>query len=91
MRPPAGNTEQSTAQKVTKPAADDFYLSAIRITKAQRSATINGRSVTVGERIGTARVVAIQSSSVTLHYSGKTHSISLLPLSIKKPVEASQP
>lgn len=96
MRPPSeiGSKAGGTAGKDVKKTStygNGFQLSAIRITKDQRSAIVNGKSVNVGDRIASARVLSIQASSVTLQKNGKTLTIDLLPLSIKKPVEATQP
>ena len=96
MRPPGKSSSVATGTggkgvKKTTTYGNGFQLSAIRITKDQRSAIVNGNSVNVGDRIGSARVLSIQASSVTLQKNGKTLTINLLPLSIKKPVEATQP
>ena len=93
MRPP-GEIASISGKKTVKPIGKNgngFYLNAIRITKDQRSASINGKTVSLGEYIGAARVVTIHASSVTLLQAGKLITISLLPLSIKKPVEAIKP
>ena len=94
MRPPTEISKTTGSDKGVKKSTrygNGFQLSAIRITKDKRSATVNGKSVSVGERIAGARVLSIQASSVTLQKNGKTHTINLLPLSIKKPVEATRP
>jgi hypothetical protein len=92
MRPPTAAAESRSDGKGIKRADTSGYqLSAIRITREQRSAVLNGKNISVGDRVGSARVTAIQSNSITLLQSGKTITVSLLPLSIKKPVEAPQP
>jgi hypothetical protein len=93
MRPPSAISSKAIGEGTTKATTDDdgFQLSAIRITRDKRSATVNGKTVTVGDRIASARVLSIQASSVTLQQNGKNLTINLLPLSIKKPVEATQP
>lgn len=89
MRPP-----QAAASTVTKKAtvASDsgLHLSAIRITREQRSARINGRIVAPGETIAGARVVAIEANRVILAIDGRQQTLSLLPVRIKKPLEATQ-
>jgi MSHA biogenesis protein MshK len=90
MRPPNAEAEGKSAGK-KRADADGFQLSAIRITREQRSAIVNGKTVRVGEHLGSARITAIQANSITLQQGGKTVTVSLLPLSIKKPVEAPQP
>ena len=94
MRPPTEVSKTTGSDKGVKKTTrygNGFQLSAIRITKNRRSATVNGQSVSVGDRIASARVLSIQASSVTLQQNGKTLTIKLLPLSIKKPVEATRP
>jgi MSHA biogenesis protein MshK len=93
MRPPtaAPSRPLSSSKAGKRSDTGSYQLSAIRITAGQRSATLNGRTLSVGDRLGSARVTAIQASSVTLLEGGKSRTISLLPLSIKKPVEAPQP
>ena len=96
MRPPTKASSVATGAvgkvaKKTTTNGNGFHLSAIRITRDKHSATINGKRVGVGGRIASARVLSIQASSVTLQKNGKTLILNLLPLSIKKPVEATQP
>ncbi len=93
MRPPsmAGTGKSTAGGKAASSKENGYHLTAIRIRKESRSATINGTRVGVGERIGTARVVAISAASVTLQQNGRAVTIPLLPLSIKTPVEANQP
>lgn len=97
MRPPsaelAGGASNAKGKPQRSPSTiqSGYHLSAIRIAPEQRSATINGKRVAPGQRIGQAKVVAIQAGGVTLQQAGKRFTISLLPLSIKKPVEAKQP
>lgn len=94
MRPPSVTPPPTSNDQGGARGSDGdrgYRLSAIRITPEQRSATINGTTVVVGERLGNARVSAIHASHVTLLQAGKTVTISLLPLSVKKPVEAPRP
>lgn len=95
MRPPMtvspSTSAQGSSKAIKRSQGNGYQLSAIRITKQQRSATINGKTLHIGSHIGTARVTAIQASSVTLQRAGKKITVPLLPLSIKKPVEANQP
>jgi MSHA biogenesis protein MshK len=93
MQPPGKVAGSSATKTVNSVSSNDngFHLNAIRIARDQRSASINGKTVRVGERIGSARVVSIQASSVTLQRGGKMMTISLLPFSVKNPVEAVQP
>jgi hypothetical protein len=92
MRPPAAAapaTAPTGGNRGDARASDGGYrISAIRISSEQRSATINGTTVGVGDHLGHARVSAIHASHVTLLQAGKSITIPLLPHSIKKPVEA---
>lgn len=83
MRPP-----QTAPETTAKPAPRYYHLSSILISPERRSAIINGRRVSVGERVGGARVVTILGSEVTLSIAGRHKTLTLLPLSIKKPAEA---
>jgi hypothetical protein len=47
-------------------------------------ATINGKTVTVGEHIGTAKVVSIESASVALMDGNKEIVLQLLPQNFKR-------
>ena len=94
MRPPSmaveGNGGKS-ASGPSKQAGPDYTLSAIRIGHNQRSAIINDRNVSIGERIGQARVVEIRANGVTLKQNGKEITLPLLPIGIKTPAEANRP
>lgn len=85
MRPP----DASVYTKNTN-TAPVYTLSSIRISPTHRSAIINGKHVGVGDRVGNARVTTIQRNGVTLSIAGRTLTLSLLPVSIKKPAEASR-
>ena len=96
MRPPSkelvsSSTGNGSGKSAPLSAKSGYHLSAIRIAKEHRSATVNNKRVAVGERIGAARVVAINTTGVTLKQAGKQFTIPLLPHTIIKPVEAKQP
>lgn len=95
MRPPqygAVGPERNTVKgNQHKTGSNNLRLTAIRISPAQRLATLNGRTVEVGSRIGNARVVAIDAKSITVLRNGKQVHVPLLPLNIKTPVEAVKP
>ena len=91
MRPPESGSaagDSLTGTDKGKGTREAYTLTAIRIGERQHRATINGRSVTVGEKVDGARVVAIEAQSVTLLRNGKKQRIALLPLSVKQKVEA---
>jgi hypothetical protein len=88
MRPPAAAS--SSAIHSSRKAIQYYHLSSILISPGHRAAIINGKHVSVGERVGRARVTEIQGNEVTLSIAGKIRKLTLIPLSIKKPVEASR-
>ena len=91
MRPPVETAIKGMVKKSAKSTrAATYRLSSIRIARNQRSAMINGKMLTTGERIGDAILTDIQANHVTLRVAGKKVTLSLLPLRIKKPVEANQ-
>ncbi len=86
MRPLVVN--KSSAKK--KAAVTGYRLSSIFISPTRRAAIINGRTVTVGEKVNNAKVLEIHATEVTISYAGKARTLTLLPVSIKKPAEASR-
>ena len=85
MRPPNASVYKRSATTVPQ-----YQLSSILISPEHRSAIINGKNVGVGDRVGNARVTRIQGNEVTITIAGKARTLTLLPLSIKKPAEASR-
>lgn len=80
MRPP-----HYSAPAGGRPAARVSYtLSSVVIGLDRRVAVVNGRTVTVGDRIGAATVVDIQPSDVTLARDGRRFVISLVTLDVKQ-------
>ncbi|HEY9148218.1 MAG TPA: hypothetical protein VIQ22_04340 [Gammaproteobacteria bacterium] len=86
MRPPAMAADIVDKKK----GVQHYQLSSIYISPQHRSAIINGRRVGIGDWVANARVVDIRGDAVTLSIAGKTRTLTLLPISIKKPVEASR-
>lgn len=60
-----------------------WQLSSTLISPQRRLAVINGTTVAVGDRIGGARVLAIQPGSVRLRTADGTVTVELLSTSIK--------
>jgi MSHA biogenesis protein MshK len=81
MRPP-----HATSVAVERPVAkrDGYTLSSVVIGVDRRVAVVNGRTVTVGDRIGAATVVDIQPSRVALTRDGRRFVIGLVALDVKK-------
>lgn len=67
-----------------------LVLNAIRLSPTRRSAMINDRSVTVGERIGDARVVAIDRDGVRLQRGAEQFTLQLLPIKVKQAPKAAR-
>ena len=80
---PANYRQKGTNALGTK-AAPKWVLSSTLISPARRLATINGKTVAVGEQIGTAKVVAIESASVAIRDGNKEIILELLPSNFKR-------
>lgn len=65
-------------------AAPRWVLSSTLIAPARRLATINGKTVSVGQKIGGARVVAINPAYVAIRDGDKEIILELLPVEIKR-------
>jgi hypothetical protein len=68
--PPAATTEGATSPApstdVVKPQASAYKLQAIFVKKNSIAAVINGKTVSVGDHVGEARVTALDRESATL-------------------------
>jgi hypothetical protein len=62
---------------------ETYELNSVLIRSADRVAVINGQRVRAGDRVGTARVAAIESDHVTLNVNGKIERLELYGSSIK--------
>ena len=71
-------------------AAPSLVLTAIRLSPTRRSAMINDRSIKVGERIGDARVVAIDRDGVRLQRGTEQVTLRLLPIKVKQAATAAR-
>ncbi len=72
---------KSTATK--KPAHLNLWLQSIQLGDTERTATINGKLLKVGDRIGGARVVAIEHNRVKLRRGREQINLMFLPRIIK--------
>jgi len=61
-----------------------MLLQAITISPGRRSAMINGKTLTEGERIGGAKLVAINPHEVTLSQNGRDVYLRLMPALVKQ-------
>lgn len=85
----AGSEAAGTGTGATK-TAPSLILNAIRLSPTRRSAMINDRSVKVGERIGDARVVAIDRDGVRLQRGTEQFTLHLLPIKVKQAPKAAR-
>lgn len=73
------------SKAVTKaPTSISWWLQSIQIGERERSATINGRLLKIGDKIGSARLIAIEHDQVKLRRGGKQIKLMFLPRTIKK-------
>ena len=77
MRPPALGPLQQWSALQSEPSGPQ--LQAIRFSAGDRSATIDGRGVKVGDRVGNARVVQITKEAVVLDDGGVRRTLKLFP------------
>lgn len=77
MRPPAPGS--LTPWGSATPESSGPQLQAIRFSARERSATIDGRRVRVGDKIGSARVVLITRNAVVLNDGGVSQTLKLFP------------
>ncbi|MFO7603478.1 MAG: general secretion pathway protein GspB [Gammaproteobacteria bacterium] len=82
MQPPAYRGK-ATATQAT--AAPRWQLTATLLAPNRRLATINGRTLRIGDVIAGAKLVAIQPASVTLEYQQRSIVLKLLPAMVKQP------
>ena len=81
-RPPSHRF--NAAEAAGTKAAPRWVLSSTLIAPARRLATINGKTVGLGQKIGAARVISIDPSRVALREGNKEIILELLPMDIKR-------
>lgn len=79
---PAGR-EDSAGEQAGLPTGS-LRLSSILIRPNQRIAVINGRQLSVGDQVGSARVVSIETDVVTVESAGSRRQLRLHANSIKQ-------
>jgi MSHA biogenesis protein MshK len=67
MQPPA--FAAASGGGATAPAPAELVLQSTLLSKGRRIAMIDGKPMKVGDKIGTAKIVAIDATSVTLRDS----------------------
>ena len=81
-RPPSADGDPARAETVAPSRLQSVLLSPNRSV-----AVIDGRPVTLGDRVGAARVVAISPAEVTLEHGASRQTLKLLPAGVhKRPV-----
>ena len=78
-RPPA---PASSAQRQGEPPRQ--RLQSVLISARRSIAVIDGRPVALGERVGDAKLIAIEPSEVTLERGAARERLTLLPSAIEK-------
>ena len=76
------SAESSTSIKGA--ARHHLILQSIQLATGERSATINGKLLKVGDKIGRAQIVAIEHNSVRLRKGREEINLMFLPRSIKR-------
>lgn len=71
------------AQATPSPSAPRYVLSAVLIGHDRRRAVINGRTVSEGDWVSGAQVVAVVPGKVRLRRDGREFTLELLPRDIK--------
>jgi MSHA biogenesis protein MshK len=80
-RPPG---TQIAAKRAGTKAAPRWILSSTLIAPTRRLAIINGKTVTVGEKVGGAEVMRIEPARVSLQEGGKQLVLKLAPRDYKR-------
>ena len=62
-----------------------FDLTSTLITRDRKSAVINGRQVTVGDKVNGAKVIDISPTEVRIRHRDQILTLHLLPISVKRP------
>ncbi len=83
MRPPL--VRSAPSEGATAAPQQRYQLTSTLVSAQRRIAVINGRRLTVGERIGNARLVAVESDRAILSEAGRTFTLHLIPVTIKRP------
>ncbi len=76
-RPPSDAEIRAWRGEATGPSHSPLQLQSVLIAEDHRSAIINGRRVTIGERIGDARVKAIGPGQVVIEQDNKDITLSI--------------
>ena len=83
MRPPTAHPEEKAPDPGER--IERLELTSTVVGPDRRVAVIDGRRLGVGDRIGGARIIAINPSSVRLVAAGRSYVLRLLRKTIKRP------
>jgi hypothetical protein len=86
MRPPMA---AATARKAG-PVEPEFSLTSTWISRDRRSAVVNGKTVSVGDRVDDAEVLEILPTQVRLQQRDHELVVRLLPVSVKTPAKTEE-
>lgn len=81
MQPPGIQAIKSTTGKNT---ASKWQLTSTLIARNRRLATVNGKTLSIGESVNGAELIDIQPAKVTLRFENRSLEIRLLPSTIKR-------
>lgn len=80
---PADFTGQSAIKTEIPREFLNWHVRAIRLSASGKNAIVNGRLVRVGDKIDSAKIVAITSNTVVLSHDRKRVTLKLLPEDVK--------
>lgn len=82
MQPP--NMRGDSVKHITKSKTAKWRLTSVLIGQKRRLATINGKILSIGEKINGAKLIDIQPSVITLNVENRNIIIKLLPTIVKR-------
>ena len=89
MRPDDGTGitapgKQTGATTIKAPAKINLWVQSIQIGQGERTTTINGKLLKVGDKIGGAQLIAIEHDQVKLRKGRELIKLMFLPRAIKR-------
>lgn len=82
MQPP--NMRGSSIKNISQNKIAKWRLTSILIGQKRRHAMINGKILSIGEKVNGAKLIDIQPAVVTLNFKNKNIIIKLLPTIVKR-------
>jgi len=68
--------------------APQWRVESILVSASRRVAVVNGQAVAIGDRVGGARVVAIEPYEVELEFQGTRHRVQLAAIRVTRPADS---